>query len=143
MAIIKKNVMKKVVKGAGLKKVTKEVVKKVGKAIVLKKPAITKKIKDKEGFVTVNGKTFKIPKGWDYEKCVKVNHLELPVKGLTSVWLPLTQVQQYYQEAPEVYTEDSVGLRLKAYCRYDNCDLDWTQNLESPCLKILIQPLPF
>jgi len=132
MKSVMKKVMKKVVKGAAVK-ITKKVVKEVvKKGNVLKKPA-----NDFPTYVKVKGKDYKLPKGWDVKEAQKVNYRELKVDNLDKIFLPVTQIEQFYQEAPEVYATDTVGLHLKAYNRYDNCDLEWMQDLD------LITPLKY
>ena len=130
MALIKQLVkkpsaaqIKKIIQAKVTKKTVKKTVKKPVKAV--------KKNKIKET-VKVNGATYVIPEGWDVKKCKHINHLELSVAGLDKIWLPCTNIEQYYQVAPPCYSEDSLGLRTQAYCRYDNCDLDWMVNLENP-----------
>ena len=84
-------------------------------------------------FVTLkNGLRLPLPEGWDVKKALHVNHLELNTKGLEKIHVPVSQVEQYYGKAPEVYSEDATGLRRMAYIRHDNCDLDWMVNLENP-----------
>ena len=73
----------------------------------------SKKEKEVEKTLTVNGRNYVIPDGWDLKKCLKVNHLELPVVGLSSIWLPVTQVEQY-----QVKLRKFIQKRQRGYGRW-------------------------
>ena len=108
------------------------------KSMEVKGVTVKKSKKDYSLKLTVtldNGKIYPVPKGWGEGQCKKVNLLELKTVGLKSIFLPLTQIEQYYATTPEIYSEDATGLKRMAYIRHDNCDLDWMVNLDHPPLN--------
>ena len=91
MVIITKKQVMMMVKNV---KTVKKSMKKKGKNV---KTVKSKKEKDFKGTLTVNGRDYVIPDGWDVKKSLKINHLELSTLGLKSIWLPVTQVEQINQ----------------------------------------------
>ena len=89
--------------------------------------------------VTVNGKTFRLPRGMTAKKAKEVLKFELPLDGGFSVWVDVTRIESLNWVHKEVYGQVLGGLRCRS--RYQNDgQLTWGENF-GPFINKMVDQL--